>query len=59
MLSSSTTDCDTESIIPALHDDQIELICMRLETVMKKYFIHLLLVITIQNIGTTILYKYF
>lgn len=57
MLSSSTT--DDESIIPTLQDTQVELICMRIENIIKKYYINLILVITIQSIITTITYKYF
>ncbi len=57
MLSSSTT--DDESTIPVFHDAQIDIICNRLELVIKKYYIHLILAITFQNMVTLILYKYF
>lgn len=56
MLSSGET--DTESIVPIYTNEQIELLCIRFENIVKKYYVKTLLVITFQTFITSFFFKY-
>ena len=49
---------DSESIVPIYTNEQIELLCTRFENIVKKYYIKMLFIITVQSIITTIIFKY-
>jgi hypothetical protein len=56
MLSSGET--DTESIVPIYTNEQIEVLCMRFENIVKKYYVKTLLIVTFQTIFASLVFKY-
>jgi hypothetical protein len=56
MLNSSTA--DDESNVPSLQEAQIEVLYNRIEIILKKYYINIVLVIALQTLITSLTQKY-